>query len=120
MSELVSKDGKMKLRYDLIPAESLKQLAEVYTISTTKYPERSWEKGLAWSRFFAAMMRHMWAWWSGEKIDRDNGQHHLAAVAWGALALMELERTHPEHDDRVKPAELVVTAECHSIPVAEH
>jgi hypothetical protein len=34
--------------------------------------------------------------------DPEDGQHHLASVAWCAMALIELEETHPELDDRVK------------------
>jgi hypothetical protein len=30
------------------------------------------------------------------------GQHHLASVAWCAMALIELEETHSELDDRAR------------------
>lgn len=89
-----------KLRYDLIPAYPLAKVAEVYTVGAAKYEDRNWEKGLSWGRVFAAMQRHAWAWWSGERDDADNGQHHLASVVWCALALLEYEQTHPELDDR--------------------
>lgn len=93
------KDDTGKLRYDLFPA-SLSEVAQVYTLGAAKYSDRNWEKGLKWSRVFSAMMRHGWAWWWGEVTDKVDGQHHLASVAWCALALMEYERTHPELDDR--------------------
>lgn len=91
-----------KHRYDLIPPYPLDRLAEVYTIGAKKYADRNWEKGLAWGRVFAAMMRHAWKWWTGERFDQESGQHHLASVAWCAFALMEYEKTHPEMDDRPK------------------
>jgi hypothetical protein len=94
-------DGK--LRFDLIPPEPLMQLAEVYTIGAKKYADRNWEKGISWGRIFAAMMRHGWRWWAGERHDAVDGQHHLASVAWCAFALMEYERTHRELDDRYLP-----------------
>ena len=94
------KDDVNKLRYDLIPPGPLNELALVYTIGARKYTDRNWEKGLAWGRVFAAMMRHAWSWWGGEKHDLVDGQHHLASVAWCAFALMEYEETHPELDDR--------------------
>lgn len=93
-----------KLRYDLIPPRPLEWLAEVYTIGCKKYDDRNWEKGISWGRIFAAMMRHAWKWWRGEKYDAEDGQHHLASVAWCAFALMEYEETHPELDDRSVPA----------------
>ena len=94
------KDDEDKLRFDLIPARPLEQVARVYTIGARKYDDRNWEKGLSWGRVFAAMMRHAWAWWRGETFDVTDGQHHLASVAWCALALMEYEQTHQELDDR--------------------
>lgn len=89
-----------KLRFDLLPVEPLRKIAEVYTIGAKKYADRNWEKGLSYGRVFAAMMRHAWAWWGGEKRDPVDGQHHLASVCWCAMALMEYETTHPELDDR--------------------
>ena len=95
-----NKNDTGKLRFDLIPSKPLELLAEVYTIGAKKYSDRNWEKGIQWGRIFAAMMRHAWAYWRGEKLDPVDGQHHLASVAWGAFALMEFETTHPELDDR--------------------
>jgi hypothetical protein len=94
------KDDAGKLRFDLIPTQPLKELARVYTIGAKKYADRNWEKGLQWGRVFAAMMRHAWSWWGGERCDPVDGQHHLSSVAWCAFALMEYERTHAELDDR--------------------
>ena len=94
------KNDTEKLRYDLIPPTPLEELAKVYTIGATKYAPRNWEKGLSWGRVFSAMMRHAWAYWRGEKRDKEDDQHHLASVAWCAFALMEFEQTHDELDDR--------------------
>jgi len=79
-----------KLRYDLIPAEALEELARVYTIGAVKYSDNNWRHGLVYSRLFGALMRHAWAWMRGESHDPD-GQHHLASVAWCALALLQFE-----------------------------
>lgn len=100
MSYSGKKNDDGKTRYDLIPTGPLEQLARVYTIGANKYGENDWRKGLKWSRVFAAMMRHAWAFWRGERFDSENYQHHLAAVAWCAFALMDHEETHPELDDR--------------------
>jgi len=94
------KEDNDKLRFDLIPVGPLRKVAEVYTIGAQKYEDRNWEKGLRWGRVYAAMLRHATAWWDGEQCDPVDGQHHLASVAWCALALMEYETTHRELDDR--------------------
>lgn len=95
------KDDKDKARYDLVPPFSLNELAVLYGIGARKYGERNWEKGTNWGRFFAALIRHAWAWWRGEQFDPVDGQHHLIAVAWNAFALYEYERRKIGKDDRV-------------------
>ncbi|MGI0014163.1 MAG: dATP/dGTP diphosphohydrolase domain-containing protein, partial [Nitrososphaera sp.] len=88
-----------KLRYDLLPS-SLEEVVYVYTHGAKKYTDRNWEKGLKWSRVFAAMMRHAWDWWWSKHQRHESNMHHLGSVVWCALALMEYEKTHPELDDR--------------------
>lgn len=89
-----------KLRFDLFPMMPLLALAKLFTIGKEKYGTRNWEKGIKFGRLFAAMMRHAIKWWAGEIYDPVDRQHHLTAVMWNAMVLMELERTHPEMDDR--------------------
>lgn len=94
------KDDQDKLRFDLIPVGPLHKLAEVYTIGAKKYDDRNWENGLFWGRIYRALIGHALSWWGGEVLDQEDGQHHLASVAWCAFALMEYENTRPEFDDR--------------------
>ncbi|KKL79772.1 hypothetical protein LCGC14_2011520 [marine sediment metagenome] len=89
-----------KEKFDLLPMRPLLELAQLFTTGAAKYGIRNWEKGMKFGRLFAAMMRHAIKWWAGEKYDQENGQHHLVAVMWNAMVLMELEKTHPEMDDR--------------------
>ena len=85
------KDDEGKLRYDLIPPEALAGLAAVYTMGARKYDDRNWERGLAYGRVYAALMRHLEAWRQGENCDRDDGQHHLDSVMWCAMSLRTYE-----------------------------
>lgn len=89
-----------KPRYDLIPGDSLHELAKLYTTGAAIYGDRNWEKGMSWGRIFGAMMRHAWAFWRGERFDPKDGQHHLASVAWCALALMSYDMREIGDDDR--------------------
>lgn len=91
-----------KLRFDLVPPGPLCDLAEIYTLGAKKYQDRNWEQGLKWSRIFAAIMRHLWAFWRGEDLDKESGKSHLAHAAWGCFALLEFTRTKPDLDDRPK------------------
>jgi hypothetical protein len=96
--------GSKLARFDLVPVEPLILLAEHFGRGARKYADRNWEKGYDWSLSFAAMMRHAWAFWSGEDIDPETGSPHIIAVAWHAFALAEFMRRHPELDNRPKRA----------------
>lgn len=84
-----------KGRYDLITPIGLKRLADVYERGAAKYADRNWEKGAPFGRFLDSAMRHIQQYVMGES-DED----HLAQAAWNLFAVMHLERTHPELDDR--------------------
>ena len=96
-----------KVRYDLIPPYPLEELAKLYTFGAKKYSPRNWEKGLAWSRCFSALMRHAWAFWSGETYDKETGLHHMTAVAFCAFSLVQFNHAHKEFDDRPKNNEQI-------------
>lgn len=98
-----TKSDEGKLPFDLLPVRPLEQLVAAYQVGADKYGPNSWRRGIVFSLVFAAMMRHAWAWWRGEKFDLEDGQHHLASVASSALILIELERTAPGCDDRAEP-----------------
>lgn len=97
-----SKKDFGKARYDLVPPEPLEALAELYGIGAAKYADRDWESGMKWGRVFAAMMRHAWRWWRGEKYDPVDGQHHLSSVAWCAFSLYAYELRKVGEDNRAK------------------
>ncbi|QFG08902.1 hypothetical protein PBI_MALAGASYROSE_54 [Mycobacterium phage MalagasyRose] len=89
-------------RYDLIPAEPLRMLAEHYGRGALKYDDDNWRKGYDWRLSFAALNRHLWQHWAGEPIDEETGSPHLIAVAWHAFTLCEFRVIHPEFDTRLK------------------
>lgn len=99
MSGDAKKNDQGKLRYDLIPPESLRELARVYTIGAHKYADDNWKNGLDRRRIEAALFRHFEASRAGEVFDPEDGQRHLASVAWCAFALMWYDM-QAEQDDR--------------------
>lgn len=93
-------DGE-KNRLDLLPFDALEEVGTVYTLGAKKYADRNWEKGINYMRVVGALLRHLFAWIRGEERDPENGQRHLASVAWNALALLAFEiRGLKEFDDR--------------------
>lgn len=89
-----------KARFDLIPPEAIERLAELYAHGAEKYRENNWKKGGPWGRYYAAMQRHMHAYWAGESIDPDSGFPHMVHVMWNAVALLHFEGNNIGTDDR--------------------
>ena len=94
------KDDNEKPRYDLIPPELLDGTARVLTYGAGKYAPRNWELGMSWGRVFGALMRHMWAWWGGQKADAETGMSHLWHAACCISFLMAYEARQTGVDDR--------------------
>lgn len=95
--------GAKLARFALVPTEALWALAERYGLGCSKYAERNWERGYAWSLSFDALMRHAQAWWGGEDVDGETGQDHMVAVAWHAFALFTFRLRGIGTDDRRSP-----------------
>jgi len=103
-------DGKT--RYDLIPADVLHEIADLYTIGAEKYAARNWEKGLVWMDTFACLLRHAFLWVRGEDYDiypdhrgrPGSGKHHMIHVAWNAMALAAFAMRGGGTDDRPRSA----------------
>lgn len=85
-----------KGRYDLIPGDALRRLAQLYERGAKKYNDRNWEKGIPAGRCMDSMLRH--AHQASEALalcERDecneDPEDHLAAVCFNAMALMAYE-----------------------------
>lgn len=89
-----------KVRLELIPPELLFGVGHILTFGAQKYADRNWEKGMKWSRVFGALMRHMWAWWRGEKADHESGMSHLWHAGCCIAFLITYEERNIGEDDR--------------------
>ncbi len=89
-----------KLRFDLLPADALTELVKVYTQGAQKYEPRNWELGLSWTETSGSLLRHLFKFMMGEKIDEDSGLHHMAHAAWNAITLLAMSLRDAGSDDR--------------------
>ncbi|MFU8837905.1 MAG: dATP/dGTP diphosphohydrolase domain-containing protein [Thiohalomonadaceae bacterium] len=71
------KDDSGKLPLDLLAYDALNGTARVLQFGAEKYAPRNWEQGIQYSRVFAALQRHITAWWMGEECDPETGLSHL-------------------------------------------
>lgn len=95
--------GSKLERFDLLPWDCLQEVARLYGKGAEKYEERNWERGYPMSLSFAALQRHLVAFWQGESHDKETGCHHLASVVFHAFALMRFEKMSPTLDTRPAP-----------------
>jgi len=97
------KDDAGKARMELLPPELLSGVARVLTFGAEKYADRNWEMGMSWGRVFGACMRHMWAWWGGQKTDPETGMSHLWHAGCCIAFLIAYEERRIGTDDRSAP-----------------
>lgn len=87
-------DGKP--RYDLIPHELLKRLAELYTRGAEKYDDDNWKKSETpkeINRFKESGFRHFIQWIAGEE-DED----HAVAAIWNIISY----EWHAKHKNDIR------------------
>lgn len=88
-----------KTRLDLLSPVFLEQTAEVLGFGADKYEAHNWAKGIAYSRVFAALLRHLWAWWRGERLDPESGLTHLAHASCCLMFLVHYEHYTRQGDN---------------------
>lgn len=97
-----SREGKG--RFDLIPTQPLRELAQHYEAGAIKYDDNNWKKGQPLMRYVDSASRHINALVAGEPTE-----NHAIAAAWNMFAfrwtLNEIEngRLPIELDDRPEP-----------------
>lgn len=94
------KDDEQKAPWHLAPWDAFRAIVLVLRFGANKYQARNWEKGMAWSRCYAALMRHMTAWWEGEPADAETGMSHLWHAGCCIVFLIAYELRGVGTDDR--------------------
>jgi hypothetical protein len=78
-----------KPRWSLVPMREMESVVRVLTMGANKYSDDNWQRlpNLR-ERYFSAGMRHLIAWFCGEKKDAESGESHLAHAVCCLLFLM--------------------------------
>lgn len=89
-----TKHDKGKVRLDLIHPSFIYGLGTILTIGADLYGTNNWMNGMKWTRVFAALLRHLFAWMGGAgptsnsflfgQLDPDTDYSHL----WHASACL--------------------------------
>lgn len=93
--------GVRKTPVHLVPPPALLALAEVMGLGAKKYGPYNWrEHAVSASVYQAAAMRHLLAWWSGEEVDPESGQSHLAHAMACCAIVLDAKAVGKLNDDR--------------------
>lgn len=91
---------KDKLRFDLLPFESVEELVKVLTYGAKKYEPNNWklvEDPI--NRYSSATLRHLSSFMKGEEIDKESGISHLAHAGTNILFLIWFIKNTNEKGD---------------------
>lgn len=76
------RDGKG--RYDLLPVQAIREVAQHFEAGALKYAPRNWEHGQPLSVYLDSGLRHAFAVLEGQ-----TDENHAAAAAWNFLCFIE-------------------------------
>ena len=78
-----------KPKWNLLPLSPIAEVVNVLTFGANKYGPNNWQLLPDFNeRYFAATMRHLFAWREGETHDPESGLHHLAHAATNIIFLL--------------------------------
>jgi hypothetical protein len=82
-----------KLRYSLLPVGTVAEVVQVLEFGARKYAPDNWKHVPdARTRYYDASMRHIDAWWNGERLDPETNLPHLAHAVCCLLFLMWFDK----------------------------
>ena len=97
-----TKHDSKKIRLDLLSPASIIGQARAITYGVTKYDERNWENGLAFSRLYRAALSHLLNWWQGKEIDDGPDGSGLRHIDLAACNLHFLQHYVEHYDEKYK------------------
>ena len=89
-----------KAEHNYLVDAFLDEMIKVRTMGAKKYEPWDWLHGLGYSRYQAAIKRHLVAFNAGEDVDDESGLHHMAHIAVTAMVLFTFQMVGRGVDDR--------------------
>lgn len=83
------KHDQGKARWDLLDFQQVEAVVRVLTAGADKYGDHNWRNVEPFEhRYFSAAMRHLVAYRTGQSVDPETGEPHLAHAICNLLFLM--------------------------------
>lgn len=89
-----------KLQWSLIDYKSLEGLVRVLEMGAQKYSRDNWKLGMPTSQVCESLMRHLFAFMSGEIYDKESGCSHMSHVLCNAMFIEYIMREKPQFYDQ--------------------
>lgn len=89
-----------KRKWSLVDFKSLEPMVEVLEHGCIKYSPNNWKKGMPVTEVSESLLRHMFAFLSGESQDADSKCDHLGHIMCNAMFLSYIMREKKQFDDR--------------------
>lgn len=95
--------NKGKAQWSLVDFESFEDMVKVLEFGANKYEAHNWKKGHYTTKLCESLMRHLFAYLSGEDVDPESGCSHIGHIQCNAMFLAYSAKHHPDLDDRYTP-----------------
>jgi hypothetical protein len=91
-----------KLQWSMIDFKSLEGMVRVLEMGAKKYSKDNWKLGMPVTQVCESLMRHLFAYMSGEDTDPESGESHMSHVLVNAMFVEYIMKERSEFDDRKK------------------
>ena len=91
-----------KLQWSMIDFKSLEGMVRVLEMGAKKYSKDNWKLGMPVTQVCESLMRHLFAYMSGEDKDPESGESHMSHVLVNAMFVEYIMKERNEFDDRKK------------------
>lgn len=93
--------GRKKYSMAPLPAAVMAEVGTAMLEGALKYGRHNWrDTGIVASDYYDATLRHLFAWWEGEDIDRDSGLSHVTKAIASLVVLRDAMAMGTVVDDR--------------------
>lgn len=100
--KIIHKGAEGKPKLHLMPYDALQEIARALEHGIPKYGKNGYRKGVDWTEYVDAALRHIYAFADGSYPDMDDESklQHLAHAGASIAILIWLTKYQPKHDDR--------------------
>lgn len=96
-----------KLQWGLVDFSSLEEMVRVLEFGAKKYSPDNWKKGSPTVELCESLLRHVFAFISGENNDPESKLSHLGHIMCNVMFLSYMMKNKPEFDNRCRKSNVI-------------